>query len=269
MSMKRILSFSIFLFPFSSIYCWTGKVVFEDNFVGSSLNLNKWEYEEGCSEIYGPRNLQCYSRNNVQVRNGNLIITAKKEKLEDKDYTSGSIRQRGIGTTYGAYVVRARLARGDHLWSAIWMLGKDSSCRYEEIDIAQYRGQSSLSKELELTGHWGKSWDALNSEGTAVNAPFDLAADFHEYAVLWLPSKIQWYIDDRKYYEISLTDPKWKSDPKKLPCDGLEQKPFSQPSNFILNLGVGGAFFDNNPNFDPNTWFKPSMEIDWVRVYQE
>lgn len=27
---------------------WTGTVVFEDDFVGSSLNLTKWEHQEGC-----------------------------------------------------------------------------------------------------------------------------------------------------------------------------------------------------------------------------
>jgi len=27
---------------------WEGKVVFEDNFDGSSLDLRKWEYQTGC-----------------------------------------------------------------------------------------------------------------------------------------------------------------------------------------------------------------------------
>lgn len=64
-----------------------------------------------------------------------LQIDARRERMEDKDYTSGRIRQKGAGFTYGAYVVRARLARGDHLWAAIWTLPIDNHCRYEEIDI--------------------------------------------------------------------------------------------------------------------------------------
>lgn len=27
---------------------WEGTVVFEDNFDGNSLDLNKWEYQEAC-----------------------------------------------------------------------------------------------------------------------------------------------------------------------------------------------------------------------------
>jgi len=50
---------------------------------------------------YGRRNLQCYisGTNNVQVRNGILTITAKIQDAEDKHFTSGRIRQLGIGST--------------------------------------------------------------------------------------------------------------------------------------------------------------------------
>jgi len=27
---------------------WEGNIVFQDNFDGNSLDLNKWEYQEGC-----------------------------------------------------------------------------------------------------------------------------------------------------------------------------------------------------------------------------
>lgn len=119
-----------------------------------------------------------------------------------------------------------------------------------------------------MAAHWGRSWDALTSNGTKVNTPTDLAAGFHEFAVLWLPSRIEWYIDNKKYYEVSLTDGTFNSDPNKWPCAGGNQ-PFNKPTNFILNLAVGGPFFADFPNFNPNTWTKPSMEVDWVRIYQE
>ncbi|XP_035704871.1 beta-glucanase isoform X1 [Folsomia candida] len=247
---------------------WTGTVVFEDNFDGSSLDTIKWEYQEGCGTEFGSGNLQCYTRNNVRVANGNLVIDARRQNMEDKEYTSGRIRQRGLGFLYGAYVIRARLARGDHLWPALWLLPINNECRYEEIDIAEYRGQAGEARQLEMAGHWGRSWDALTSRGVKNTIPWDLSTDFHEFAVLWLPSKIEWYIDNQKYYEVSLVDGTFNSDPAKLPCRGSTQ-PFDEPTNFIFNIAVGGPFFADFPNFDPNTWSKPSMEIDWVRIYQE
>lgn len=110
------------------------------------------------------------------VQNGNLVITAKQQRMEDKEFTSGRIRQRGAGFTYGAYVVRARLARGDHLWPAIWLLGDETnSCRYEEIDIAEYRGQASQYNQLEQAAHWGRAWYALTSKGEKITGPSDLS----------------------------------------------------------------------------------------------
>lgn len=76
--------------------------------------------------------------------------------MQDKMYTSGRIRQKGHGHVYGAYVARARLSRGDHLWPAIWLLNRDTRCRYEEIDIAEYRGQSAEARNVELAAHWGR-----------------------------------------------------------------------------------------------------------------
>lgn len=240
--------------------------------------------------VFGPNNLQCYVRDNVAVQNGNLVITAKKERMEDKDFTSGRIRQRGTGFTYGAYVVRARLARGDHLWPALWLMGDETNaCRYEEIDIAEYRGQANQYNQLEQAAHWGRAWYALSSKGIRATAPADLSqgdclifrlcfsafaifvcfdSDYHEFAILWLPTQIEYYIDNNLYFHTSLTDPSWTSNPDKIPCTGAPI-PFSEPSRFIFNVAVGGNFFDGFPPMDPNTWSKPTMEIDWVRIYQE
>jgi len=258
----------LFLSFMGCTVAWDGRIVFEDNFDGTNLDLNKWEYQEGCGNQYGGNNLQCYTRNNVAVQNGNLVITARRENMEDKEYTSGRIRQRGNGILYGAYVVRARFSRGDHLHPALWLFYRETDCRYEEIDIAEYRGQPSEARKLAMAAHWGKEWYAITSKETLVNTPEDLSAGFHEYAVLWRPASIEWYIDNVKYFEASLTDGSFTRDPNKLPCRG-EPKPFMMPSNFIFNIAVGGGFFGDFPPMNPSTWTKPSMEIDWVRVYQE
>jgi len=266
-TMNRSLLVLLFLSAASCTLAWTGDIVFEDNFDGNSLDLSKWEYQEACDDRFGSGNLQCYSRNNVQVQNGYLQIVARPERMQDKEYTSGRIRQLQ-SFAYGAFVIRARLSRGDHLWPALWTMPINNFCRYEEIDICEYRGQASQARNLEMAGHWGRSWQALTSKGALVTAPSDLSADFHEFAILWLPTRIEWYIDNQKYYEVSLTDGYFNSDPDKLPCTGTTQ-PFDQPTNIILNIAVGGHFFDNFPVFDPSTWSKPTMEVDWVRIYQE
>jgi len=220
---------------------------------------------------YGSGNFQCYTRNNVRVSRGSLIIEARNERMSDlngqRDYTSGRIRQKGSGFKYGAYVIRARMPRGDHLWAALWTLPINNQCRYEEIDIAEYRGQQNEVNNVEMAAHWGRGWDALTSKGKKVLTSTDLSADFHEYAVLWLPTKLEYYIDRILRYTIRLNDGHFTKDSSKRPCRGSNQ-PFDEPTNFIFNLAVGGPFFQGWPPMNSKTWTKPTFEIDWVRVYQ-
>lgn len=136
--------------------------------------------------------------------------------MQDKEYTSGRIRQKGVGFAYGAFVSRARFSRGDHLWPAIWLMPMNNDlCRYEEIDIAEYRGQLSETSNVDMTGHWGRTYNVITSNGKLSATPFDLSEDYHEFAVLWLPSRIEWYVDKVKYYEASLTDGTFNGDSSK------------------------------------------------------
>lgn len=133
----------------------------------------------------------------------------------------------------------------------------------------EYRGQPSQALKYDAAGHWGRAHNALTSSGKSLTTPFDLSQDFHEYAVLWRPSSMEWYLDKILYFNVSLTDGTFNKDPNKWPCEGFGKPiPFSEPTNFIINLAVGGSMFGSFPPLDPGTWTKTSMEVDWVRIYQ-
>jgi len=58
-----------------------------------------------------------------------------------------------------------------------------------------------------------------------------------------------------------------------LPCS-KSKKPFGQQSNLFLSLSVGGKYFpipqSSNLTLEEATrWPKPTMEIDWVRIYND
>ena len=58
------------------------KIIFQEDFNGDSLNMSIWNYEEGdgCPNLcgWGNNEEQIYDRKYVEVKNGNLIITALK-----------------------------------------------------------------------------------------------------------------------------------------------------------------------------------------------
>ena len=201
--------------------------------------------------------------NNIKIKDGILTITALVEQVENKNFTSGRFRQTGDGLIYGYFVVRARLPKGNHLWPALWLLTRLDNC-YQEIDIMEAKGNYPL--RMVFTAHYGYNFTNLVRHGSANNTGIDFSLNFHEFGILWTPERLSWYIDHTLYYSVSLDRNTWSS-PNKKPC---EQGPFTQKMNFIFNMAVGGTFFNQKP-FTPEEakqWTKPTLEIDWVRVYQ-
>ncbi|MBL7826644.1 MAG: hypothetical protein JNJ57_08445, partial [Saprospiraceae bacterium] len=66
-------------------------LVWSDEFDGTALNPDFWTFETGGGG-WGNNELQYYREdNNTTLQNGNLIITAKKQKFASNDYTSSRI----------------------------------------------------------------------------------------------------------------------------------------------------------------------------------
>lgn len=78
-------------------------------------------------ENLGVNNEQQYYRpNNVDVSDGNLIITAKKESFGGQGYTSGRIwTQYKYTKQYGCIQGRMKVPLSMGMWPAFWMLGHD------------------------------------------------------------------------------------------------------------------------------------------------
>ena len=107
----------------------------------------QWSYEVG-GHGWGNRELQFYTegrRENARVEDGTLIIEARREDWQGKQYTSARLNSRA-GWTYGRIEVRAKLPRGRGTWPAIWMLpvrgeyAKGGWPDNGEIDIMEHVG---------------------------------------------------------------------------------------------------------------------------------
>src|SRR5690606_25987917 len=104
------------------------KLIFEEQFDGTTLNESNWNYElgNGCPHIcgWGNNERQYYTKENVAVKDGHLVITATKDSL----FESGRITTKNkFEFQYGTIEVRAKLATGQGIWPAIWMLGSNIS----------------------------------------------------------------------------------------------------------------------------------------------
>jgi hypothetical protein len=104
-----------------------------DEFDGTTLNLNHWEYQigDGCDAGlcgWGNNELQSYHPTNVLVSGGMLSITAKQELSGASHYTSGRIRTRGLyDVKYGYMEARIQIPSGPGMWPAFWMLSTNET----------------------------------------------------------------------------------------------------------------------------------------------
>ncbi len=78
---------------------------------------------------------------------------------------------------------------------------------------------------------------------------------FHKYAIEWFEDRIDFYIDNTKYFTFNNENKGW------------QYWPFDKRFHLILNLAVGGNW-GGAQGIDPAA-FPAQMEIDYVRVYKK
>jgi len=227
----------------------------EFNYTGSP-DSQKWSFETGAGG-WGNNELQYYTDrlSNAEVKNGNLVITARKESYQGSDYTSARLITYNTGGywTYGRIEARMKLPYGQGIWPAFWMLGKSffegtSWPACGELDIMEMIGGGDNDNTVYGTAHWYNNGNA--DYGLSYTNPDKLANAFHVYAIEWDSQSIKWYFDDNLYCTLDIT-------PASLSA-------FHNPFFIILNIAVGGNW-PGNP--DATTVFPQTMEVDYVRVY--
>lgn len=217
----------------------------------------KWNMETG-GDGWGNDELQYYTdtENNAYVDNGVLTITARKESVGGRDYTSARITtQNKFDFKYGRIEARIKLPYGQGMWPAFWMLGKNFNTvgwpACGEVDIMELVGGAGNDNTVYATLHWDNDGEPA-SYGQSYSLPSGIFADgYHVFSVEWNNQKIVGYVDDIQYYEIDIT-------PAQL-------SEFHQNFFVILNMAVGGDW-PGPP--DGTTEFPQTMKVDYVRVYQ-
>ncbi len=101
----------------------TYQLVWSDEFNGTSVDPTNWTFETGGGG-WGNKELEYYQASNATVANGNLIITAKKQRVGANAYTSARMKTQGKRQfTYGRIEARIKMPVVQGLWPAFWMLG--------------------------------------------------------------------------------------------------------------------------------------------------
>ena len=240
-------------------------IVWQDEFDKDSLDLTKWSRETG-GHGWGNNELQYYtdSDSNSYVENGNLVVKAEVvsqgigSSKGLRYYSSARLRTYGKGDwKYGRIEVKAKVASGQGIWPAIWMLPTDwlfggwpSS---GEIDIMEHVGYDlgvvHGSVHTEAYNH------KINTQRSSARKIANVDTEFHVYSIIWDKDKISFFIDDVQYFLF-------ENDQQ----GNYKTWPFDQRFHLLINIAVGGDW-PGNP--DNSTNFPRTMLVDYVRVYEK
>jgi len=240
-------------------------LVWSDEFDAAQLDPESWFFEEGDGSEYGipgwgNNELEWYLPNSALLENGILVITAREEASNGKNYTSARINTRDrFAFRYGRIEARIRLPGGQGIWPAFWLMPQDDVygtwAASGEIDIMEAINLgASGGNTVHGTLHYGGQWPNNVSSGSGYNVATDATTEFHVYALEWDASEMRWYVDDVLYAMQN----NWSTTAAPFPA------PFDEHFYIILNAAVGG----NWPGApDAATMFPVTMEVDYVRVY--
>ena len=177
---------------------WEPVAALTDEFDAAKLDEAKW-WPTNPSWI--GRKPGLFRESNVTVSGGKLHITMRKETVAGAPpgyhtFTCGAVKSKAT-VLYGFFEVKAKAmnSRGS---SAFWFYNSTPTW-WTEIDVFEIGGGAPEHKRKvhmnahvfvtpeDGTKHWNKGgdWDA----------PFDLAADYHVYALDWSEKELKYYVD--------------------------------------------------------------------------
>jgi beta-glucanase (GH16 family) len=237
----------IFLLP--AYGAWN--LVWEDDFskdAPGAPDPSKWGYDSGQNNGDEKQYFVVGSTKNARVENGMLIIEARKEQYNGKNYTSAQINTQGKASwTYGRLEALAKVPAGHGPWPAFWTLGTNidsvgwPSCG--EIDIDESPGQWP-------TGVLGSIHAITQDANRSYDYSSPICNAFHIYAIEWYSDRIDFYFDTTKYFTVSITD-----------------NSFKKPQYILFDLAIGGGL---GGTVDDSIFNSPvQYQVKYVRVYQQ
>lgn len=234
-------------------------LVWNDEFNKANIDLSKWEHEVN-GDGGGNNELQFYTAlpTNSFIQDGKLVIKAIQENYQNRNFTSARLRSKYKGDwLYGRIEAYAKIPTGKGTWPAIWMLPTDWEYggwpQSGEIDIMEHVGYDPNVVHGSI--HTLAYNHTIGTQKTAKLTIPTATTAFHKYAIEWFEDRIDFYIDNTKYFTFNNENKGW------------QYWPFDKRFHLILNLAVGGNW-GGAQGIDPAA-FPAQMEIDYVRIYKK
>jgi len=203
---------------------WKLNTEVSDEFTGAGLDKEKWW--DFNPTMHG-RKPAFFSGDNVSVRDGMLLLSAKVQKPEEVteenlvrgyDKFTTSIIKSKKRVKYGYYETRCKSMKAG---------ASNAFCLYDPLDAPEKYREGNFSEEIDIFEIFGKpakkdverqyfmtvhrqktpyvetivkSAFPLEHKSAVVTVSFDFYDDFHVYGFLWTPEVMTWYVDGKEAF---------------------------------------------------------------------
>lgn len=167
-------------------------------------------------------------------------------KIDDLPWCS-SVNDDGF--LYGMFEVRCKLPSKPKQFTSFWSRSK--TAWPPEIDAFELN--SSYPNRFFSTVHWGPNAAALSC-ANYYETPYSLTNDYHTWTVVWTPTKITWFLDNRELKTEGILEriPGAISSSTSERCKWMKMR---------FQMGTGLNSPDGEVDFDP-------VIVDYIKVYK-
>jgi len=213
--------------------------VLADDFTGRSLDTARWGAYEG--EPGGDPG-GWWDPSHVVVRDGVANLETYRDRRFGNRWVSGGMSSaHGLRQTYGKYLVRFRVDRGDGVQAILLLWPSYDTSSGAEIDFAENGGGNR--DHVSATLHYGSGRQIQRS----VDADF---TRWHVAGVEWTPGRVAYTLDGRTWAVVRSSG---------VPATPMELDAQTQ---------AGTCGDPDQPCPDARTPRRVTMQIDWVVAYR-
>lgn len=169
--------------------------VWGDEFDGDKLDETRWSYRTG------ERYLSTHRKENVAVKDGQLLLTGRKDGEGKTPYTCGGVISKRL-FRYGYYEARFKVPAGAGWHTSFWAMrnwAKAADGPNLEIDICE--NESSRPNSYGVNTHQWIPGPHKGAGHKVVKTP-SLAADFHVWGCEFTPDDIRFFFDGQVVQQL-------------------------------------------------------------------
>ncbi len=227
------------------------RLVWADEFNGTTLDTSKWWPTSGCPG--SPHDAYtCYTAANCVVRDGSLAMRVTSGTLgrpydgcELQTFREASWPPTVVLAEFFAPVrieARIKFAPGAGLWGAFWFNSNTAAAQQLELDVQEFRG--AVPREDTCHAH------GVVEYGAVIDTGQDLSADYHVYWMDFRRSSVSFGVDGIVCGSVALPD--------------YASGELLRLSHMVGPPGTWGGL--GGP--PPASAIPAEMLVDWVRVYR-